>query len=359
VAPRELAVPVTGRIDAATRWIRADPARVYRAFGDPAALAAWLPPDGMTGSVLEFAFREGGGYRMRLSYDRPGHRRGKTSEDADEVEVGLVELVPDRRIVQVVTFESERPEFAGSMRMTWAFIEADGGTRVSVRCEDVPAGIRPEDHEAGLASSLANLARFVERGREGTPDSVRELRGRRLVLRPVGPGDGPALQRHWSEPEVRRHLWDGRVVSPGQVREAIAVSARLFDDHGTGLWTIEAVEATGLIGCAGFWHFHEPPELELLISLSPRLWGGGFAHEAAALLLDYVFDELGWAAVQASADAPNARSLQLMRRLGMRPAGERPGEFGAIEVYRITAAEWRVRGRDGGGQAGRGAADRG
>jgi len=33
---------------------------------------------------------------------------------------------------------------------------------VTVRCEDVPAGIRPEDHQAGLASTLNNLAEFVE-----------------------------------------------------------------------------------------------------------------------------------------------------------------------------------------------------
>jgi hypothetical protein len=37
------------------------------------------------------------------------------------------------------------------------------GTRVEFRADDVPPGISAEDHAAGLNSSLANLARYVER----------------------------------------------------------------------------------------------------------------------------------------------------------------------------------------------------
>ena len=61
-----------------------------------------------------------------------------------------------------MTFESDRPEFAGEMTITWTFDGANGGTDVTVTCEHVPEGIRPEDHAEGLASSLANLARFTE-----------------------------------------------------------------------------------------------------------------------------------------------------------------------------------------------------
>jgi hypothetical protein len=61
-----------------------------------------------------------------------------------------------------VEFDSEEPEFAGLMKMTWSFEGVDEGTEVTVRCEDVPDGIRPEDHQAGLTSTLENLAKFTE-----------------------------------------------------------------------------------------------------------------------------------------------------------------------------------------------------
>ena len=122
----------------------------------------WLPPDSMTGTMLHFDFREGGSYRMRLTYSEPESGRGKTSEDSDEVAVQIKKLVDGRRIVQEVLFESDDPAFSGVMRMIWTFEPHEDGTRVTVRAEDVPAGIHPNDHDAGLKSSLENLARFVE-----------------------------------------------------------------------------------------------------------------------------------------------------------------------------------------------------
>lgn len=74
----------------------------------------------------------------------------------------FLELVPSKRIVQRIVFESENPAFAGAMTMTWNLDEVSGGTKVTIVCENVPAGIRQEDHEAGMSSTLANLAAFLE-----------------------------------------------------------------------------------------------------------------------------------------------------------------------------------------------------
>lgn len=132
----------------------------------------WLPPANMTGKMLHFDFREGGSYRMRLTYVEPQQGGGKTSEDSDEVEVQLTKLEDGRRIEQEVSFESEAPSFSGVMRMIWTFQTKGERTLVTVQAKDVPEGIRPEDHEAGLNSSLEKLAGFVrpmapasERGR--------------------------------------------------------------------------------------------------------------------------------------------------------------------------------------------------
>jgi uncharacterized protein YndB with AHSA1/START domain len=117
----------------------------------------------MTGTMRTFAFREGGIYRMRLAYDDPQHLPGKSSADADEVEVRFVRLLPDERIEQAVTFESDDPAYTGEMRIAWILDPVQGGTRVTVRCENVPEGITAQDHQAGLASTLGNLAAFAEK----------------------------------------------------------------------------------------------------------------------------------------------------------------------------------------------------
>jgi [ribosomal protein S5]-alanine N-acetyltransferase len=162
----------------------------------------------------------------------------------------------------------------------------------------------------------------------------------RLTLRPLAASDLPALHGHWTDPEVRRFLWDGEIVPRDRVRAIIDESDTMFGAHGAGLWRVRPVDDAELIGCAGFWFFHEPPQLELLVSLSPACWGRGFAREAATALIDFAFESLGWEAIQASADAPNEASLGLMRRLGMREVGRVPGEFGTIDIYRISCDEW-------------------
>jgi len=147
------------RIDTASLIIAAPPEAIYRAFIDRDALLAWLPPDGMTGEILEFEPRTGGPFRMALHYAMPGH--GKTTDDTDVVDAEFAELVPGRRVVQLVRFKSDDPAFAGTMRMVWDLESAEGGTRVIFLAEDVPPGISQEDHHAGLRSSLQNLAKYV------------------------------------------------------------------------------------------------------------------------------------------------------------------------------------------------------
>jgi len=135
---------------------------VYAAFQSSEAMECWLPPDGMTGKMLAFDFREGGYYRMRLSYDGMAHPQGKTTHDADEVEVEIVRLVENQCIEQRVIFESDKQEFSGTMKIIWRFQKTDNGTKVSVQFDDVPVGISKEVHEAGISASLNNLSQYVE-----------------------------------------------------------------------------------------------------------------------------------------------------------------------------------------------------
>ena len=151
------------RTDTASRVIAAPPDRVYEAVVDPEALTTWLPPDGMSGRFERFDARPGGSYRLVLTYANGRAGRGKATADSDIVEARFVDLVPDVRVVQAVDFVSDDPANAGTMTMTWELEAVDAGTRVDIRADEVPAGISAEDHAAGLASSLANLAAYLER----------------------------------------------------------------------------------------------------------------------------------------------------------------------------------------------------
>ncbi|MEY7977805.1 SRPBCC family protein [Streptomyces pilosus] len=150
------------RIDRVGRVVAASPAAVYGALLDQKSLEAWLPPEGMRGRVERWDPRPGGGFRMVLTYLDPTDSPGKTSAATDVVDVGFADLVPAERVVQRVVFEADDPSYAGTMTMTWHLAAAGDGTEVTVTATDVPPGIDRADHEAGIASSLANLASYVE-----------------------------------------------------------------------------------------------------------------------------------------------------------------------------------------------------
>lgn len=100
---------------------------------------------------------------MVLTYSDASLAAGKTTADSDIVEARFLDIVPEERVVQAVDFISDDPAFSGTMTMTWEVSGVDGGTQVAIRAENVPDGISADDHAAGLGSSLANLAAYLER----------------------------------------------------------------------------------------------------------------------------------------------------------------------------------------------------
>ncbi len=64
--------------------------------------------------------------------------------------------------MQNIVFESDDPAFSGKMEMHWVQEVVPEGTEFSVVCKNAPEGIDQADHEEGLASTLANLARYAE-----------------------------------------------------------------------------------------------------------------------------------------------------------------------------------------------------
>ncbi|WP_437572095.1 SRPBCC domain-containing protein [Sorangium sp. So ce542] len=151
-----------GRTDTASLVVAARPDAVYRAFADPDALMAWLPPEGMTGRVLDYDFREGGRYRIELTYHEAAPSGGGKTTGRTDVSTGrFLSLEPGKRIVQSVEFESSEASFAGEMVMRWSFESLPAATRITITAENVPPGISQADHDAGLRSSLENLARYL------------------------------------------------------------------------------------------------------------------------------------------------------------------------------------------------------
>jgi uncharacterized protein YndB with AHSA1/START domain len=141
--------------------VRAPRSAVYAALLDPEAVARWRVPDGMSAQVHEWEPREGGRFRVSLTYDDAA-AAGKSSGSSDTYSGHFARLVPDEEVVEVLAFESDDPALTGEMTITTILRDAEGGTEVEMVHDGVPDEVAPEDNEAGSRMALANLTTYVE-----------------------------------------------------------------------------------------------------------------------------------------------------------------------------------------------------
>ena len=144
--------------------IRAPRRDVYRALLDPHLILRWRVPSEMTGRIHHFEAREGGAFRVSLTYSLPDGERGagKTTEHTDTYGGTFRELVPDARVVEVLSFETTDPQLMGEMTITTTLSDVPEGTLLEATHEGLPPGLRPEDNELGWRESMERLAALLE-----------------------------------------------------------------------------------------------------------------------------------------------------------------------------------------------------
>ena len=123
-----------------------------------------MVPTGMTSHVHAFDAREGGSFRISLTYDEPTGT-GKTTADTDTYHGRFVKLVTNEQVVETVEFETIDPALSGEMTITISLADAEGGgTDILAVHEGLPRAVPIADNEAGWREALAKLAALVEAG---------------------------------------------------------------------------------------------------------------------------------------------------------------------------------------------------
>lgn len=143
------------------RHINAPRARLYRVLLDAKAVQTWMVPPGMTSHVHAWDPREGGAFRVSLTYDAPT-TSGKTTAQTDTYHGRFVRLVPDEAVVESLEFETGDPAMQGEMTIAFTLTDAEGGTDLLAVHDHLPPGLSPADNELGWQESLAKLAALVE-----------------------------------------------------------------------------------------------------------------------------------------------------------------------------------------------------
>jgi len=134
------------------RVLKASPEKVYRAFTEREAIAAWLPPYGYLCVVHSLEVKEGGHYKMSFINFSTGHSHSFGGR--------YTELMPNKLLKYVETFDD--PNLPGEMTTTVWLKKVSAGMDLKVVQENIPAAIPAEMCYLGWQDSLDKLMRLVE-----------------------------------------------------------------------------------------------------------------------------------------------------------------------------------------------------
>lgn len=137
-----------------------------------------------------------------------------------------------------------------------------------------------------------------------------ELRTKRLLLRPIRPGDETAVQQHCQDYDIARYML--HVPHPYTDADAVDFVNRASQKKGR-VWAItHADDLIGMVGTVrafGYW-------------VGKPYWRQGFATEAAIAALDHYFTDPLKCAIKASHMKENVASGGLLRNFGFEITGE-------------------------------------
>lgn len=134
------------------RIFAASPEKVFKAFTDADAMAAWLPPYGFVCKVHSMDFKVGGTYKMTFSNFGTGN--GHTFGGK------YLEIVPNQFLKYTDQFDD--PNLPGEMITTYEFKKVLCGTELIAIQEGIPEMIPVEMCYLGWQESLDKLKRLVE-----------------------------------------------------------------------------------------------------------------------------------------------------------------------------------------------------
>ena len=186
-----------------------------------------------------------------------------------------------------------------------------------------------------------------------TPDvAFRERRSDRLVIRRFRAEDAASLAAYRSEPATARYQSWEIPFSQEHARSFIA-SLEAANPDSPGDWfqfaVVEAATGMHVGDVAAFVDADDPRLATIGVTLSTSAQGRGYATEAVAWLLDYLFLDRQKHRVTADCDARNSAVVALLDRLGLRREAHHlqsawwKGEWVDEYVYALLAGEWRER----------------
>ncbi len=167
-----------------------------------------------------------------------------------------------------------------------------------------------------------------------------EVETARLRLRQFTLADLDNIYQIWTDPDVRKYLWDDEIISKEKAESVLTHSIEFFQQNGFGIWAVFHKEQDELIGFCGF-RFNDTSEIEILYGLATPYWGKGLTTEAVKAAIRYAFEEHDFERLIGVANVENIASWRVMEKAGMKHEKRSLYNNQDVIYYAIALEAWQ------------------
>lgn len=144
----------------------------------------------------------------------------------------------------------------------------------------------------------------------------------RMLLRELSPADAAVLHEYWSDKAVTEFMVLNAFANIATTARMIELLAGLAGAGAGVRWAVALRDGGRVIGTCGFHNLKaEHSRAEIGYELGKEYWGRGLMSEALRAILRHGYEVMNFNRIEAFVNVGNARSVQLLERLGFRLDG--------------------------------------
>lgn len=161
-----------------------------------------------------------------------------------------------------------------------------------------------------------------------------------LFLRPWTLEDAESLCQILLEPGMMKYFPPSSPATVEKAKRYISHQLNHWEQRGYGHWAVVTRADAQLAGWNGLEFLNETNETEVAYLLSHRVWGNGFATEAAQAAVRFGFENCDLPAIIGLVHPSNTGSIRVLQKCGLTFAD--PLTLWNLDMhrYRITHAEF-------------------
>ena len=169
---------------------------------------------------------------------------------------------------------------------------------------------------------------------------IETIESSRLKFNVINPNDIDFLYQYYSDPDLTKFLPSGEPYPKNKVVELLGNRIKHWNMHHFGTYLLSLKTSGENIGYCGLEYVKDTEFIDIRYGVTTEHWGKGFAKEASIRSIESGFNDLGLSIIYGAAVPENIASIEILKKIGMKPYEDGNFYDDVVEYYKIEKSDF-------------------